>query len=81
MQENIMVRVICPNVLDSKGWERPLASGCGSKWWVWKRWVVQEIKHQLRSRALWALLCPCYPGMIVAESLQGLIFVDIHQNR
>lgn len=45
-----------------------------------KRWVVQGIKHQLRAYALWALLCPCYPGTIVAESLQGLIFVDIHQN-
>lgn len=69
MQEKAVVRMVCPDVLDSKGWERPLASGCGSEPSVWRRWVV------LRT---WALLCPWFPGVIVAESLQGLIFVAVY---
>lgn len=36
--------------------------------------MVQRIKRRPRTRALWALLCPWFPGVTVAESLQGLIF-------
>lgn len=42
--------------------------------------MVQRIKCQPRTRALWALLCPWFPGVTVVEALQRLIFVDIYQS-
>lgn len=64
MQEKPVVRIIYSDGLDLKGWECSLAAGCGSGWWVWRRWVVQRMKHWPRAQVLWLCLVTASLGWL-----------------